>query len=204
MVRWGDGEVKIILGGSISYQDYTPELADSLYRVLTGDNDRVLIASPNRYVSASVLQLLKKGKLRIWLRGRAFFIRHRRRLINSVDAFGFRKESQFRYLPLLKELCNRYQRVIFIGANLHAAELLRDRLDFRGECELISTPKKNTFQFLPEIEKKLAAYTGENCLVLCACGPASKILVEKLSQDKFQCVDIGHLFDHLAEMPEEF
>ena len=198
MVRWGDGEISLIHRVSIGYQEYSPELATELERILTSDNNRLLIASPNRFVTAPLFQLLKNNKLRIWMRSRAFFIRYRHRLANSADAFGFRSESCFSYLPVLRELCGNYHRVVVVSSNQQSEALLRETLGYQGEFAHVAAQSKNTFTNVPVILKNIERYESGSSLIICACGPASKILVDQLSALNFQCIDVGHLFDHFA------
>lgn len=199
LVRWGDGEISLILENSISYQVSSSALSEDLKTVFTKHKRDVIVAHPITFVRKSLFQLFVKRKIKLWILSRGFYIRNIHDEKKSfANSFGFRQEESIKYLNLLIGICNKRLSICLVTSDKNNKRSLRGLVDDACIITEIIIPSKNSYSARKEIEHRIKKQIIRNDikLFLMACGPLSKILAYNLS-NKTQFIDIGNLFNHL-------
>lgn len=198
-VRWGDGEASILEGKSISYQCYSEELAFELKSVLFQPRKQLIVGAPYIFTCKSLLSLILEKKFVIWAESRALFISQYQNTGRVyADAFGFRSESDFSYLGVLKRLISASTSIYVIARESDNVDSFFSAIGAGRQVNRIVVPSDSCYSVIGEMERQVNA-RGKGDLILLSCGPASKALVARCLGAGAQLVDVGHLFDHFAE-----
>ncbi len=207
LIRLGDGEMRIMRGLSIGYQDYTDELFSEFCAIrdtaeCLGDGCPYLLCVPKRFMSASSLSLLKKRKYASsWAEARLYFKRKFPKSFTYGDAFVFSVENRGEYERIFTSLCQR--NVIFVhNDEIYASTFARQ---YGASVHFIPCPKRNAHSSAREIEMAIldmiasSAWKQDEVSVIISAGPCAKALVLRLSLKGYHAIDAGHCFDYPLE-----
>lgn len=201
LIRFGDGEFELMAGKERApFQKYEKTLAVRLREAIQCSRDNVLIALANNYGSIDSYIESDKDGIREYMSEevRAF---HASLLDFSrvyYDAYLFkcyfaskdRNDAQRRY-ALVKRIWQDRDIVLIEGSETRTGQG-NDLLDNAKSIQRILCPTKNAYEryrnILEEAEK-----ISEGKLLLCALGPAGKVLAYDLVQHGHQVVDIGQI-----------
>ena len=199
LVRWGDGEVALLRGRGIPFQGYSHALSKEIDAVLKSDHTNLIIAAPYLFTCQSVPRLVLAKKFRIWRLSRAFFITNFYRAGKEyANAFGFRAESGFEYLEILRDL---------ISASHSTTVVARDGADIDGfllalesnrSVERVLVPAQSCYSGIDEIEGRIC-HKSKGDLILLSCGPTAKAIIGRCIGSGAQLIDVGHLFDQVQQ-----
>ncbi len=201
VVRFGDGEFDLIRGDSIPYQDYEPELAEKLKKIiLRGNFNNTLVCLPDVFKSLdrynhyaedfynSVFfpkndHFLKEiAQTNNWY-GSTFISRP---YIDLVD-----KSKSTETFTKLKQLWQGRDLLIVEGA-LTRSGVGNDLFADAKSIKRILCPAKDSYQQIDKIEQAIRA-NAENRLILLMLGPTAKVIVDDLQDLSNQMIDIGHI-----------
>lgn len=199
VARFGDGEMDIITGHSIPYQDYDESLANELKEIISSESNESLVICLSdvferldRYNQEAVdfwKQHLKDNHLYYknlckapWY-GSTFISRP---YMDLVD-----KSLSNMYFKNIKNLWDKRDILIVEGVNSRSG-VGNDLFDNANSVERIICPSKNAYSKIDEIESLIERH-AENKLVLLILGPTAKVLAKRLSIKKFQAIDMGHI-----------
>lgn len=199
VARFGDGEMDIITGHSIPYQDYDESLANELKEIISSESNESLVICLSdvferldRYNQEAVdfwKQHLKDNHLYYknlckapWY-GSTFISRP---YMDLVD-----KSLSNMYFKNIKNLWDKRDILIVEGVNSRSG-VGNDLFDNANSVERIICPSKNAYSKIDEIESLIERH-AENKLVLLILGPTAKVLAKRLSIKKFQAIDMGHV-----------
>ncbi|MCW3763267.1 SP_1767 family glycosyltransferase [Weissella confusa] len=201
VVRFGDGEFDLIRGDSIPYQNYEPDLAEKLKKIiLRGNFNNTLVCLPDvfqnldRYThyaqgfyepvffpkNYSFLQEI--AQTNNWY-GSTFISRP---YIDLVD-----KSKSAETFTKLKQLWQGQDLLIVEGA-LTRSGVGNDLFADAKSIKRILCPAKNSYQQIDQIEQAIRA-NAENRLILLMLGPTAKVIVDDLQDLSNQMIDIGHI-----------
>jgi len=201
MSRLGDGEMAIICGRDIGFQEYSPSLAKRLLEVLQTPALDHICCIPHPLVCRTGLtlksqvfwrrHLLKMGAEWSRLSTQDHYYDtnvtrnyiERRRKFRSSESF-----DQFRSLW-------RDRNVVLVeGTESHVGED-NDLLDGVASLVAITGPATNAWRQYDELllSCRQAAITDPTCLFLIALGPTATVLAFDLARTGTQALDIGHL-----------
>lgn len=205
LVRFGDGEMAIIIGKSIWFQSHDEKLGRELESILKNDDKNLVVA---------VLPVIKNMKSycrktrRFWYREllgtRAEWRKHLSRKIEYGDSFVTRART---------DLKQKYQRPIFekwrdifnnrdiviIEGQTTCMGVGDDLFEKAKSVRRIIGPSKNAYSKIAEIERAFKAQKiKKDTLVLICLGPAAKQLTVNLHNSGYQTVDAGHLGQEYA------
>lgn len=198
LIRWGDGEVTLINGVSISYQSSSEELKRKLLEVILNYDDNLIVASPSMFIEQSLLSLATSKKLKIWFKTRAFYLKYRREMNYShADAFGFRNESGQLYAPLLKEVCLKKRRVYLLTSSASDLKLVESFLDYNCTVKLIEVPSKNSYESYSSVVNIFKNLNLEDSIFISSAGPLTKAIAMEFVSRNLQLIDLGHFFSHM-------
>lgn len=198
IIRWGDGEVNLMKGKSISFQESSMELKKQLEISYFEHHDDLLIASPYMFLESNVFDLLTKKKFKIWYKTRAFFIMNKHKFPSRhADAFGFRKETNQAYFPILKLICAKKK--IYLISSEHSDVMIIKKYLNVEDVKHISVPRINSFSEYECLKGKINDMQDHNSLILSAAGPVSKVLAKDAVKKSIQFIDVGHFFSHMEQ-----
>ena len=199
VARFGDGEMDIITGHSIPYQDYDENLANELKNIISLDSNESLVVclsdvfeGLDRY-NQSALDFWKqhlnnnyiyyKSLCKAPWYGSTFISRP---YMDLVD-----KSLSNMYFKNIKNLWDKRDILIVEGVNSRSG-VGNDLFDNANSVERIICPSKNAYSKIDEIELLIEKH-AENKLVFLILGPTAKVLAKRLSIKKIQAIDMGHI-----------
>ena len=191
LVRFGDGEINMLAGDSIPYQDYDEELV-SIMRDIIGQESReeIVVCLPDAFTD--------RFKFTSWAIHYMDFYRE----LCSDSWYGstfvsrpyidFEDKSQAKaQFEKLKSIWKNRDLLIVEGATSRSG-VGNDLFDEANSIKRIICPSHSAFSRVHEIEQEIEKYaTGR--LILCMLGPTAKVLAYRLSQKGYQVLDIGHI-----------
>lgn len=199
VARFGDGEMDIITGHSIPYQDYDENLANELKDIISSESNESLVVclsdvfeGLDRYNQSAVdfwkqhlnnNYIYYKSLCKAPWYGSTFISRP---YMDLVD-----KSLSNMYFKNIKNLWDKRDILIVEGVNSRSG-VGNDLFDNANSVERIICPSKNAYSKIDEIESLIEMH-AENKLVLLILGPTAKVLAKRLSIKKIQAIDMGHI-----------
>ncbi|MCT8389091.1 SP_1767 family glycosyltransferase [Leuconostoc holzapfelii] len=199
VARFGDGEIDLIAGASIPYQDYDPTLAARLRTLLeTPSTPQLLICMPdvfhdteryNQFAQdfwqAHVTHYEKLYQEIQWapVYGSTFISRPYIDLLDKTPA-----TAAFRQLKQLWA----HRDVLLVEGATSRSGVGNDLFADAQTITRIICPAKNAYAKLEVIEAAIRTY-GQDKLVIVMLGPTAKLIAADLSQIGMQIIDLGHI-----------
>lgn len=199
VVRFGDGEIDLIMGRSIPFQSYDEDLALELLEILeTPSSRKLMVCLPDvfehleRYNSNArhfwenhfeqFANFYKEHCHSSWY-GSTFLSRP---YIDWVD-----KSQAQANIEKLRSLWQDKDLLIVEGETSRSG-VGNDLFDNSKSIKRIIGPSKNAYQDLDWIYDKVMEHSA-NRLVLVMLGPTAKVLVKRLADSGIQAIDLGHI-----------
>lgn len=198
-VRFGDGEINIINGKSIPFQDYNQNLAQIMLEILEKNVNNLYVGINYSYFHTS--KHMNEYNRKFYLLDvkplREFLLKHCNLKRTYIAAafnqmyIGSNGNDLHEYYSKIKSMFRNRDLVIFAGQGILDG-FENDVFEEANSKEFVWGPSKNAFDHYDEIYAKACTYGKEKtlCFIL---GPASKALVYRLSQDGYMAWDIGHM-----------
>lgn len=197
--RFGDGEMKLVMGRNISFQRFHPHLQKRLSEILQSDDPNLIVCIPNVFGSLAIYT--EHDKI-FW---REYMSRSRKMWYNLLDknriyydAFVSRcylpyqdKTIAVECFQLWKQLWNGRDLLIVEGEKTRLG-IGNDLFDNVRSIKRILASVINAFERYDELLEDVENY-DKNSLVLIALGPTATVLAADLSRVGYQAIDIGHL-----------
>lgn len=200
IARFGDGEIDLIEGKSIEYQQVNTEISKQLRAILYSNDPKLLICIPDIF---SNIQRYTNATQRFWRHD----IRIKEKLYKSLAAthhtFGStqlsrpyinlcNKSSSKEYFSKLKYIWKNKD-ILIVEGNTSRSGVGNDLFSDASSIKRIICPSKDAFSKIDEIEKSINVYK-DNRLILLMLGPTADIIVSDLSSSiKNQIIDLGHI-----------
>jgi len=192
LARYGDGELEIMIGGSIRFQEFDSSLAQRLRRILRAPNPQFLVGIPN-FDSLQIQTQSRKGN---WERYRRLFSHLVRRGASYHSAFVSRPAG-----ILNLESAGYFQawEKIFADRNLvivHHTEAMSQHPLFSParKVSFVQCAPQHAYREYPTLLARAAEHCTEaEALFLIAAGPVAGVLAWDLAERGAQALDIGHL-----------
>lgn len=210
IVRFGDGELSIILGGrGPGFQSYSRELSKDLKEVFFATNENLLKCLPVT-INAYSVDLLDHNEgtvnwWRKWMRDHFWRMLYLHSRANKE--YGDTNVTR-QYMRMLgcnssaEQLASYFSRVknLFAGRDLIVVEGRKTRFgvgnDLFGRAKSVRrvlVPEVEAYARKHEVLDFLAKTTGSSCTYILACGPLAKILALRLATAGKVVWDLGHL-----------
>ena len=199
IIRFGDGEMDLMLGKSIPYQVYDENLASQLKEIISLQSDeKLVIGLPNVFAERSnftpAAEAFWKGHLEHHLKDYVELARAdwygttfvSRPYIDYVD-----KSQAFSQFEKLKQIWKDEDILIVEGVTSRSG-VGNDLFDGANSIKRIICPSHNAYSRIEEIQEAVLQY-AENRLILCMLGPTAKILSYNLFKKGYRVLDIGHI-----------
>lgn len=198
-LRYGDGEIALMQGNSIPFQEYDPKLAKRLRKLLRTDIDGLRIGIPYYYMHpvkqlndftatfARALAVQRRFLCKNCSKDMVYMDTCITQVYQTYEKYDFK-----RYYRRMQKLLGERHVTIVCGAGVF------DRLEHKAydvckSVEFVTAPSMNAFA---EYDRLLQAVlkTSRKRLVCIVLGPTAKVLVCDLHRNGYQAWDMGHYF----------
>ncbi len=199
MVRFGDGEITMIRGRSLSFQQTEEEITEGLKRLLSYQHENMIVGIPEIFGDLSIY---RKESRQFWkdhlLFGRKVYEKYcnpTRVYYNSyITRFYYPIADKSRcgaWIERIRQIWKDKDVVVVEGERTHNG-VGNDLLDTAGSVERIIGPSEQAFCKVDEMLECCKEYSKDR-LFLLSLGIAAKFLAEKLFLEGYRVIDIGNL-----------
>lgn len=200
LVRYGDGELKIIDGDGIFFQSHSALLATRLQNILKTSDDKVMVCLPDIFEDLN--QFTERGR-----KYTADIVAERRLKWYSYfdmgktygNAFVSRFYSGFKdtrkseqWLGLLRGLWDNNKLFIIEGEKSRLG-VGNDLFNNAKSIRRLLCPAKDAFSNYDEILSSAIKNIADDEIFLIALGPTATVLAYDLSQLGYTALDLGHI-----------
>ena len=199
VVRFGDGEMDLVAGRSIVYQDFDPELSARLREIMSMESDeRLMVCLSDVFTGLERYSIDAQNFWKVHLYyhlsdyqeicrapwyGSTFISRPYIDLEDKTPSAG--------YFAKLKQLWQDKDLLIVEGLTSRSG-VGNDLFDGAKSIKRIICPSRNAYSKLEAI-KQAVREQADNRLILTMLGPTAKVLVYDLVQEGYRALDIGHI-----------
>ena len=199
LVRFGDGEINMLAGHSIPYQDYDEDLV-SIMRDIIGQESReeLVVCLPDAFTDRF---RFTSWAIPFWKDHMDHYMDFYRELCSnswygstfvSRPYIDFEDKSQAKtQFEKLKSIWENRDLLIVEGATSRSG-VGNDLFDKANSIKRIVCSSHSAFSKVSEIEHEIEQHAAGR-LILCMLGPTAKVLAYHLSQKGHQILDIGHI-----------
>lgn len=199
--RFGDGEINLIEGKSIPFQQYDKNLADKMLKILKNDIPNLYVGLGYKYYHFD-LSSIENEFINRFLVIEGY---HFRKFMNEVCCTtrvyidtGFNQryinspnENLDRWFDKIKMLFQGKKLVVFIGEGI-ISNVQYDVFERAIDVKYILGPSQNAYSQYDNLYNTALRY--DKSYILCfVLGPVSKILVNDLTEIGYLAWDLGHL-----------
>ena len=199
--RFGDGEVYIMDGNSIGFQEYDKELANRLKEVIASDSHNHLVCisnavNPKNYCEYTIKhrEWLKKN-FKITATARLKYLRNDKKYYNAmISRFWIPFKDKERAKRVAEELKKIWQdrNVIVVEGEKTRMGVGNDLLKKAKSVKRILCPAESAFAKYDETLNACLEMPKDS-LFLIALGPTASVLAYDLYKSGYQALDIGHI-----------
>ena len=194
LIRIGDGEVHLMNGSGIGYQDFDPLLKDYLFRIIKEYNQSSsYIIGLNKIPISKSNKTLKKDKLlNCWMPMKSYFSIYFDKSLKYFDATAFYYNKTF---PEYLESYLKTKHLILVSRIGNIEKFKKNKNIPFTEVSFVVTPAENAFseydRIKTETKVEVEKFGKDNVIVLAACGPTSKPLAYELAKESVVTIDVG-------------
>lgn len=196
--RYGDGELKLVSGESIRFQEFNLELSQRLAQILRGNGSALVCISDifdspkwmNQKAFDYTWHIVAKNR-KVWtshlnlgyLYGNSFI---------SRPYFDWRDKTNTEYwFEELKKIWDG-QNIVFIEGSKSRLGYSNDLFANAKSIKRILCPVRNAYSVHKQIFDE-AIKQPHDVLFLLALGPTATVLTEDLAENGYWAIDIGHI-----------
>lgn len=199
VARFGDGEIKLVAGKDISFQDNSDFIKRKMREVLSSDIDGLMIGIADVFDNGERYEDERQEYWKkhlsqyrsVWYR---YLIKDKKYYNASMTRqyIGLRNKNESHDIfEHLKKIWDGKD-IVIIEGEFSRLGVGNDLFDNARSIERILGPSRQAFSKYDEILTE-AKKTDRNKLILLALGPAATCLAYDLHKLGYQAVDIGHV-----------
>lgn len=201
LVRFGDGELFLILGVQIGFQSSNSELGKRLEEVLRSNNENILIGIPD-VINYSAYEELNEKSKEYWINN---MYKYRKIWISNLDSkhtyvtanltrFYVRKKDKSDCKELVDKIRLLWDKkeVVIIEGEKTRFGIGNDLLDNAKTVTRVICPAENAFDKYEDI-LEYSKNLNKDALLLVSLGPTATVLAYDLGLEGYQAIDVGHL-----------
>lgn len=200
IARFGDGEIGIINGRGISFQEYDPVLAARMREMLLNKDENILIGINWSYFYPVFDATLSRSVMNFHLYSMPHCRRELLKLINTTTQYcdagftGLRTVKSAKTDAFYDKIRTIWagRDIVVLGNPQLRAKIQHDIFDNARSQTHIDVPNKNSWDVYAETLDKLKQFSTDTLIILIA-GPLSKVLVGDLSPLGYRALDLGHI-----------
>ncbi len=201
ITRFGDGELGVIYGRTLGFQERNEKLSTKLRQVLESDVENLLICLPDTFQN---LERYNQVEQDFWNAHHYFNRRRWLKSLKSGKCYGntflsrfysmeFDKALSAHRITLLKQLWNNRD-IIFVEGRDTKMGVGNDLFDNAQSIRRVLCPSKDAFEKYDDIiAKVLEIPHNENNLFILALGPTATVMAADLHKAGLQALDMGHM-----------
>lgn len=197
--RFGDGELKLMTGKSILFQNENGHLANRLKEVISNNEIKHIVCLPDIFNKLDIYSDEPRNYWRLHIaKTRLTWYKVLNRDKQYYNAFISRcyymykdKSKSEEWFKKIKLLWNDRDIVIVEGEKSRLG-IGNDLFENANSIERILCPAKNAFSKYNEILEQVNK-VDKNKLILLAIGPTATVLSYDLCKAGYQAIDIGHI-----------
>lgn len=198
--RFGDGELELIEGNSIPFQEYSPELSAKLKQIITADLPQLAIGINYDYffpkhspTSAKVLHTFYLEMMPKYRQILLQYIRMNKPYYDSVfTGFDFSAaESTAKRFSALRTLWDN-KTILTVGCQNAFDSLQYNIFDNAAKQQKLLVPNQHAFRMYQTVLNDLLL-SDPSALIILMCGPLSKVLAYDLCAAGRRALDLGHI-----------
>jgi glycosyltransferase family protein len=197
--RFGEGEMRLMMGNSIEFQEHSPELEKALIKVIESKDGNTIICLPDVFSSLQpykkAIQYYWKKHLRTFYFSWVSFTKQNRWYYNSFVTRPYISYNDYhlsqQWFADIKRIWEA-KKIVIIEGSTSRLGVENDLFSNAQSIERILCPSKNAFAEYARIYS-VATSLPKHKLILIALGPTATVLAFDLSMQGYQAIDIGHI-----------
>ncbi len=196
--RFGDGELDLIIGKNLKFQEHDEKLAKRLEKILTSKQDFCMIGIPdvingfyNLTEESETFWIKNMERTRdTWLK---YIDKNREYCTANLTRLYIRykdKSNAGIYFSIMKEIWKDRDVLICEGEQTRVG-IGNDLLDGCKSIRRVICPAEDAFKKYDEILNTLKQ-ESKDTLIIIALGPTATVLAYDLAKEGYQALDMGH------------
>lgn len=196
--RFGDGELDLIIGRDLKFQEQNEKLSKKLKEILTSDQDFCMIGIPD--VINGFYNLTEESE-KFWIRNMErtrdtwlkYLDKNREYCSANLTRLYIRykdKSNTGIYFSIMKEIWKDRDVLICEGEQTRVG-VGNDLLDGCKSIKRVICPAEDAFEKYDQILETLKQ-EPKDILILMALGPTATVLAYDLAKEGYQALDMGH------------
>lgn len=199
IVRYGDGELTIMLGGSIDFQEYNEQLAERLKRILICTEPNLLVAIPRAIINTDGYNQKAKdfwknnmntGRMH-WVKlcdlSKTYCNASLTRLFIDYE----NKKNSFEWFARIQKLWEN-KNILIVEGEASKLGVGNDLFSNAKGIKRIIAPSKHAYTWYDQIFQSILDVKKDN-LILISLGPTATVLTYDLHRLGIRAIDIGHI-----------
>ncbi|MBO8456646.1 MAG: SP_1767 family glycosyltransferase [Spirochaetes bacterium] len=198
LIRFGDGEFKIIEGGSIYFQEYDALLAERLLEIVNIESDSLLIGMPDVFNNISALTFKARvfWLTNLYIHKKSYRKLEGREFSNTFFSRPYMdyavKTDKKKFFEKMKLLWLKRD-IVFIEGSTTRNGIGNSLYSGANSISRIVCPSQNCFSIHDKVVDYVNKNISKNQLLLLSLGPAAKVIGYDLFMLGYRVIDIGHL-----------
>jgi hypothetical protein len=193
IIRFGDGEINLLLGLRNHYHPFSSKLQGMLRDIVAKyrKTSPYLLSIP-RFVNVSNDELRAIGKLNVWMPLKVMFLLCFPKRMPYMDAHNFYYDGYFERV-IVPVIADKSVILITNAATIHKQKN-NPRFPWKA-ASFVETPEADSLIASDEIrhsvDMALSGLRHEDAVLLFALGPVGKHMVKEYAEKGYQSLDIG-------------
>ena len=212
IVRFGDGEIEIIEGKGIPYQEYNVHLANRLKEIITTQQDNLIVGINHWYYypvynqnDCTVIKNFQLYNMPIYRNKLDKYINYTTQYCDAgFTSFKGNNVDLKAFFDKIKNIW-KDKNILIVGCKNAIDTLSYNVFDTAKTSKYLFVPNKNAFSEYKQIYEEILTY-DKNILIVLMAGPTAKVLAADLTQIGYRVLDMGHIaksYDYyLKQLPD--
>lgn len=203
VARFGDGEIALIKGKSLRFQDYSDSIRIDLISVLSAKSSDIIVAIPDNMTCKAIKQY-RKAEKSAWIRESMHsysvyrkYCKDKNYITSLISRLYLPYDCDYtvaaRRFKRIRQLWDK-KSVLIVEGRFSGLGVGNDLFDNALSINRILCPEKNAYFYISIIEDEIKkAYKNFNYdLIILALGPTATIIPYHL-KDMARVIDLGHI-----------
>ena len=198
--RYGDGELNLMVGTSIGFQQNDNRLAEKMKTILKVDDENFLVCLPdsihgnsgeNKETRAWWNRFMRAHRKDWWE-----LLKQEKKYYNTcITRFYLRYKDKSKTASRVNALKQIWQDrdIVFIEGYQSRLGVGNDLFDNAKSIKRILCPAQGAFSVYDEIIAETEKHIDKSALILIALGPTATAMAYDLYKMGYQAIDIGHI-----------
>ncbi len=192
LIRFGDGEINLLLGLKNHYHYFSPRLKKMMKEIVMSYSSKSpYVLSIPIFCNYSNKELKEIGKFNVWLPLKIVFFLIFPKNVSYMDAHNFYYDKYFEnnIAPIFKD------KIVICVTKKETIEKLKSRATLLKDVFYVETPEYNALKeyenIKMDIDEKLLNIKPEDVVLFFAMGPVGKYFIFEYANMGYQSIDIG-------------